>query len=571
MISTTEIDINILEQIGAMYSHTVWNFSMDPVTASANKQKKLRRWINSEYKDTIQEFSDQIKNSFLSDFNDAEFFNFLKECSEILEKNEKEKELRFSEDSAKFSDEVKSALSEFLQQEFFPVTLQKGNDSEFVIDDNASFRRILILKNAVGVPCELSIGYVENIEFENKGENQYRIFGKIEDLSGESMRPFNITFTDAEVRVDVYNCVEFEGISDNPWMFLRSVVSDIDMKAWLSEKYCNDKELDLLPLIKEILALGFWIEQEGGSELKFPHLKKLSAQYAFFEITQMLTALENEKCESRKYNSIVKRLITKLCEQKYEPLWRNIFEKVLNSQTEYPNKAEVCCPVDVLSKTREDIQKLMEKHGFCGTYPDFIKIGQIKGLHLEESYNVPYFIGMEKNTVSRIHCFESLAEEGYFEVQFLCGTALLRKGESVEDVYSCLFNAKGRRFFRTVHYYAPVCQEYDDSDDIEQSVNIAVKKAELKKLTKEERKEYYGKSVVNLGLILTVLLVVGGLFGIIMTLGFLIIEVLAVLLSGRIDIIVQLILDTPWWAVFLFTWLAFVLIMGIITLMAKRK
>ena len=56
----------------------------------------------------------------------------------------------------------------------------------------------------------------------------------------------------------------------------------------------------------------------------------------------------------------------------------------------------------------------MELKGYKGTYPDFVKYEKLKGLHLEESYNVTYFVGMEKRVVYRIYCNEFYNENLWY-------------------------------------------------------------------------------------------------------------------------------------------------------------
>lgn len=171
-----------------------------------------------------------------------------------------------------------------------------------------------------------------------------------------------------------------------------------------------------------------------------------------------------------------------------------------------------------------------------------------------------------------IHCTEEYFDE-HLTVQFVCGTELLRKNETAGDIYSCLFNAKGRRLFQTVSYESEHINldGENETDDLEQKVQIAVKKAELTKLTKEERKAMGDFGISYWKLYLSVFVVMGGLFSVFMTIGFMLIAVAACLIFAQPQTIPSMFTEVPWWKLFLLTWVLFGGAMGIVTVLAKRK
>ena len=160
---------------------------------------------------------------------------------------------------------------------------------------------------------------------------------------------------------------------------------------------------------------------------------------------------------SKKRENRIRKLVSRLNSQKYEPLFRELYGRIARSQEEYPVRAEACCPPELLREKRAKIQTGMESLGYTGSYPDFIKCGTIRGIHPVGSYEKLYFVGMEKRAVFHIHCREFVVGEG-LGIEFLCGTELLRKGESAGDICSCLFNAGGRRYFKTVSPPVAACQ-----------------------------------------------------------------------------------------------------------------
>lgn len=180
-----------------------------------------------------------------------------------------------------------------------------------------------------------------------------------------------------------------------------------------------------------------------------------------------------------------------------------------------------------------------------------------------------YWVGHEKNTVFHIHCAES-AWNNELDITFLCGTALLRPGESAGDIYTCAFNAKGQRIFHTVNYscsYEPESQE--EPDDLALKTGIAAKRAQLRKLTKQERKA--APQVNLLPLFLGILLFGGGFFATFMALGMAVICAIATWIFAGLSAIPEMLKELPWLQLFAFCWLSFGGVMGILTVLARRK
>ena len=98
-----------------------------------------------------------------------------------------------------------------------------------------------------------------------------------------------------------------------------------------------------------------------------------------------------------------------------------------------------------------------------------------------------------------------------------------------------------------------------------------MKRAELKKLTKEEREAVQDLGISKLLLLFFVFFFMGGFFALFMTMGFMLIEVLLCLIFGMPREISVLFAETPWWMLFASVWVLFGGAMGIITILAKRK
>lgn len=573
VIDISKIDVNYLQILAGIYMHILIAYKCEPEKASVRKQRKIYRWINKFYKRKIQDFPKKIAKYFETK-NDAQDLMFLlKECYEEIKIHGTEIERKFNKATEDVGDDVKDALWKLMQQCCWSSVKCIGEDVEIIVDESPAFCRTILLKDVVGVPDNMDTYMINDAALVlNQEEKRYKLYGEIEDIVEETARPFSIRFSSAEVCIKVYDGTESVAFWDNPWDYLRTMSFVIAEKSTWPGEYCNSAEKELLPLIKEIVALEYWMDMPNAEYVSFAELKKMTKQYGHNKITELLEETEKQKPGSSKYNRNVRRIQHKLCDKKCEPLWRDVFEKLKDSQKEYPNKVEKLCPLELLDETRTSIQKLMEQHGYSGTYPDFVKKGSLRGVKLEASYGMTYFIALEKRVEYRIHCFESLDEAGYLEVQFLSGTAMLKKDEKINDIYSCLFNAKGKRLYHLMHHYVPLSEDLDrKSDDLETSVAIAVKKAECQKLTKAEKKEYYGNTMPGIGMFMSYLIFVGGLFSIFLNLGLMLMAVIMFVITGEYSEIPSVFTDIPWGWFLLFAAVGFGVPMGLIEVFAKRK
>ena len=476
---------------------------------------------------------------------------------------------------AKFDKNVSAALIVLLQKEYFPVLDSVGNNINIVTDETWAFKRTLTLKNVNNAPSDkedylcvnLSIGFKE-------AENRFCLLGELEHPIDDTAELFALSFESAEVDIDIYNACNHQLFWDNPWTHLKSICTSINIKSEIPHNYCNSKEKALLPIIREIDKLNCWFEVPEENPYSFSELKRLAIKYGYNKIEKMLSKLETLKPDDSKCFKLFNKLINTLCEQQYEPLWRDIYNRIADSQAEYPDEVESLCDKKLLANIRNDIQKLMESKGYIGEYPNFVKDAVLNGVHLVRSYDMAYWVGMGEKSQYHIHCFESLEENGYLTIQFLCGTALLKKDEIEQgtDIYGCLFNARGRRFFSTVHHYIPMNDELDaQADDLEESITIAVKKTECIKLNKSERREFHGHIIPGFELFLGVFLIAGGLFAIAMTLATAIICIVLTTAFGLFYSIPEMLLSIPWWLILVLGWLGFGIPMGLVEVMSRRR
>jgi hypothetical protein len=127
------------------------------------------------------------------------------------------------------------------------------------------------------------------------------------------------------------------------------------------------------------------------------------------------------------------------------------------------------------------------------------------------------------------------------QLQFLCGTELLADGEQSLGFDSCGFGAKGRRFLRDV--------TWTEGDDLDRKLHLAAKKAELRKLTRQEKD--FGE--LRWPLFLVALLGFGGFAAVCMTVCLALVAGLVSLLFGGTDALWNVLSVLPYGKVFWFT------------------
>ena len=570
MIDISGISGELITELAFAYRHAAAVFSKEPAEASEKKQRKIRKWICRHYADLASRLPKEA-NIFSAQYSDKDVLLLLKECLALEKSLENKKIDRFETDFAALDISVRSALRHLLDLEFWPETVIAGNNVRVITDDTPAFRRTLILKNANAVPMGKEGYYCRNLGMVLKKETQkYCFYGELEALTEETVSIFALTFEDAEVEIEVYNACDQTGFWNNPWELLQTIGYLIWKKAELPGDYCNSQEKALLPLIREIVALGGWLNEPEQDRFSFPELKKTAERYGYDKAEALLSKLETIKPGESAFYNTAKKLIAFLCKEQCEPAWREIYNQILASQAEYPDRA--LCERELLEKTRCDIQTLMEAKGYSGTYPDFVKDGAMNGIHLAQSYNMTYFVGMEKRVRYHIHCQETIDVNNSLAVQFLCGTALLKKGEADTDVYDCLFDAKGRRLFHRVDYSVPLQTEEDcKTGDLETSVTIAVKKAECIKLNKAEQRVFYGQMMPGWSLFGWIFLIGGGLFAIMMTVGMMLLSVIVTIAFGFFGSILEMLCQMPWGMLFAIAWIGFGGAMGLVEVLARRK
>lgn len=427
----------------------------------------------------------------------------------------------------------------------------RGEDVYAVMDECGMVRCTVILKDTGAQPWQELTCYDREMTRESDG---YRMTAEYFDEEAEQTRELNLYFRDAETVLEVFRA---ESAEERPWELLADLARVIRLKAEFGDEILNEREQRMMPLLGELVRFSRY-DVETSCSPGFPELRGLFERYGYQELDKLVRNAEDALGTKRRHSRI-NALKAKLNRVKYEPLWRELYQTVMESQQDYPRRAESHPEFTALKKR---IEWKLHQQGYRGKYPDFWKEGEVRRLHIAESYGQSYFLWNEKRAVFRIHCEESV----YFEelcLSFQCATELLKSGQEPGDIHHCRFDSKGRTILRTVYH-----SNMEDGA-LEQKLTIAMKKAELRKLDKVERK--LDGNVNLLGLSLAILIFGGGYFALFMLVGMAVISTAIIWLLEDWATAMEALKVLPWGRLAAYCWLGFGGCMALVEAWAKRN
>lgn len=422
------------------------------------------------------------------------------------------------------------------------------------------------LKNAVidtEINCENSVCY-EELSLSKKG-NGYILQGKALKFNYDSDEDIELIIEFDDLKIDVKTLKTHFDLSfvENPWENLTYFASCIYEKVITPYLIENSKEKELEPLLKELNYLNVYINdfQKG---IRLDKLKDFLPKSK--KIENLFNKIENCKNENQ-YFKRAKKLLNALWDKKYENSFRQILTLLEQSQLEYKER-EIKTPKG-LEDEHKRIDNVLKDSGYSGEYPYYKKQAKITGLHFKKSQDEIYLAGNKKANIS-VRCVDDILDD-QGNIRFCICTLFDENISYSVDEYSCVFAQKGKAFFadEIITYEINGDEKINFLQDNKIITDIVCKRAEFKKLTKEER-EYSLNAKTKYSIIASFLtcLVLGVLFGVIMTICFVAVEFLATLFTGMINEFIPLLISTPWWIVFLFCWLTFSTVTGIIVLIA---
>lgn len=451
-----------------------------------------------------------------------------------------------------FPQRTAKALELLIEFDWYEVCLTaRGADVCAVLDDCGRVRCTVILRDAGPFPWEKLSCYDRELTRDGDG---YQMTGEYFDPKTEQTGKLELHFRDAEVELEVFQA---ESIEDKPWELLARLAEHILFKAEFGDDLLNGQEHALMPLLRELDEFG--MNGYGTSRFDgFRELRNRIERYGFRELEKPLAKLE-AVYGTKKWPGRINFLRAVLNRGKYEPLWREIYQAITESQAEYPRQAEA--HPDLVA-VRRRIEWKMHQQGYCGKYPDFYREGQVRGLRMVEFYDQSWLIGNEKRAVFHIHCDET----AFFDelcIRVRCGTELLKRGQKPSDIHHCRFDNKGRTIFRTIYYNS------SEEASLEQMLTVAMKRAELRKLDKAERKIDGDTGV--LGVALVWLILGGGMFALMGMAALAILGTAVLWATEGCASAMELMGSLPWGWLTAIAWLGFGGGMAIVTALAKRN
>lgn len=211
----------------------------------------------------------------------------------------------------------------------------------------------------------------------------------------------------------------------------------------------------------------------------------------------------------------------------------------------------------------------MLANGYLGTYPSYQKQAFQKFIPAITNFKNTYTIFRENANII-VECSDYCYDDNgviTFHVSTLFG-----KPNPSYDKYSCLFAKDGKGFARTnfLSYSIDENKQIIPISNTELTIQAICKSIEFKHLNKQENEAIGNtRGFEVFASIFKIWLIASLLFGLFMTVGMMLVELIICLIFGEMAGFGELFLETPWWAIFLGGWLGFATLMSIATYHSK--
>ena len=441
-----------------------------------------------------------------------------------------------------FPEEVARVLADVMESEDGELILRReGADLILTPEVELCFTYELRLNGVEGLPEEVADGWLMDCGSLTREGSGYRLTGWVQTPDWDNDRAYSLTFRTATAAVRSV-CPESGPDSMRPWIQLGAWASGLHRKARVVPQLMNEREMALLPLMEEIFEL-FWL---GGIQPPREDFHLLRSRLTP-ELNRELDRLVRSAGNWKRYRRAEERFRSKLERVENLPIWQAVRDAFAASQDTGPVH-----PVD--PEIAAQAEAFFHDLGYSGSYPDFTKKGEIRGLRVARSFEMSYFVFRERNAVFYIHCQERWFNGELAGIEFLCGTELLRKGQSARGIDACRFHSNGRTFWRSVGWNA--------EEDLSRSLRMAVLKAELRPISRQDRDQH---DLAAFGIVFLVTFLMGGaVFGLLLTLGLLVLSVLITAVLAGWAAVPEMMLAVPWGKLFLLGLAGFGGAMGIV-------
>lgn len=440
----------------------------------------------------------------------------------------------------------KDELNDLLRQNYFAF-LPAGDHVEMPLDSPIAVERKLILH---GAECKESFRCSKHIELSETAD------GFLLELLDPEDCVLTIPFQAAEMSVNPLHAMSmidhmiFGDAIASPWTFLSTYADGI--RAHIDENCANAQELKLRPLIH------YLTDEEKTKPPKL--LAEVAERHGATEVL-------------KKHAPKRVKLFRELSKQKYEPMWRELFGMLEESQKGYSTAAELSVGETDAVAHRALMTEQMRAHGFLGEYPHFYKEGAFRRPRLLRAFGEVFVVGFEKYAVHHVLCrMINVGERGNVGAFYLCGAVFRKRAEEETDIYSCLFDRHGKACISYVST-ALLAEDEDAAwrENCRHAASAAAKSALLLPLTRQER-DCKHVTRESRWLLLGMFLFMSIFFGVGMTLGMMLIDFLTVMIvTGSFAMFAEQFFEVPWWQIGVFAGGVFGGAMTLLELLQRRK
>lgn len=561
------LDQKTLLRLAPMGLLDITDESKLPTGKAAERELKM---IKRHWTAEIRLLPDGLRTFLMQTGSAEEVLAFLYACRVELDLREEAEEKAFFANGEGLCDEILKALWD--ERGALDLDLSVPDTAKLMLNDSASICRVLTLE---GCRHEIVTQYHEDmltLHGIRKTEGGYILECVLEywneDAEDYEERVANMFFAHATIRTEIFALTGHSHCAEGgPWAILGELAREIVNKSEISMQYLNEKETAILPICREITAL-FWSYEP---EMVFPIFRERLVRIGD---EKALTLLEDIKTDNKDWtyrlasSEKLKRYLSKVA---FEPLWREMFDAILDSQTGYPTKVKRLCSQKQTDALYRAVTLTLKDAGFTGEYPCFERTEDLFPPRLVHCYDESYIVMAEKGVKEYIYCTETCDEDGRI-VTFITGTDFT-KGRTTHDVYSCMFEEKHCRHFTVTHHAIPKGEniQTDSATPIAMLLLAVIKRAACRKLSKAEKRLMEDATSSFAVAPWGIFIFMGLFFGLFMTLGMALIGSLAILLLAGVDGLSILAEPLIWIQTFLFSSIAFGLAMGIVERCSMRK
>lgn len=417
-----------------------------------------------EFKELLDSADEKTKKLFEAPFSVKEIKSYLKEAKSTFTKLSEQNR---NEISAMLSTFESGNLVELYFLDEDEIIFSVRNSGAFFEDYYSSvFRKITFENSQVtlnGNPLpdgDVQISYDTVHMFKQK--DTY-VLEYIDYFQNEH---YVINFDSISVILKAYKADDDDSIH----LFLRTPWEHIEALAYnINEHFtygiANEKEKKIFGIVKHLVKEKY-VDNSIPAEL-----------YELIKKHRLQKVIRPPYDFSRSY----------LCEKRFEPLWRDIFALISESQKGLPSYYDETIPEADFENHKQLITERMNKWGYTGTYPDFYKKDRLMKPTLFKTYGLTYINAFEKFVEHHIHCY-SYSDGEIIQTVFLVGTIFNKRSDDKTDIYSTMFNCGGRAVFSVLSttWVSFFCDcSYDSMTRM--AVKAAVKRANLQKADKDDR------------------------------------------------------------------------------------